>query len=299
MGRRALATAVPARDLDLEADLGAAERELAHAVAELEALRTRAAGTGRGDGSAAPGDGRAPGGSRDGPPPPGRGRAPSGRGIRRRPRRANDERASLEAELAGAREVAFRGRRGGSAGRPPAANVPASVRARPRPSTPPPTSGPSRRARRPRPCARSSTASRRGWRTRRRAASRGRPGEPAVAGSTRISTSIRRCEPLRRPPSPRRHVPTSSRPTAVPTLASERGSLAGHGTRGRSDRTRGRTRSTLSRGDRRGRWRDPRRGGPTRHDRRGPTAPRCAPPGCPTWLPASPSRLRCRRVGSR
>ena len=40
MGRRALATAVPARDLDLEADLGAAERELAHAVAELEALRT-------------------------------------------------------------------------------------------------------------------------------------------------------------------------------------------------------------------------------------------------------------------
>ena len=39
-GRRALATAVPARDLELEADLGAAERELAHAVAELEALRT-------------------------------------------------------------------------------------------------------------------------------------------------------------------------------------------------------------------------------------------------------------------
>ena len=39
-GRRALATAVPARDLDLEAELGAAERELAHAVAELEALRT-------------------------------------------------------------------------------------------------------------------------------------------------------------------------------------------------------------------------------------------------------------------
>jgi chromosome segregation protein len=39
-GRRALATAVPTRDLELEADLGAAERELAHAVAELEALRT-------------------------------------------------------------------------------------------------------------------------------------------------------------------------------------------------------------------------------------------------------------------
>src|SRR6185369_853571 len=33
-------TAVPARDLELEAELGAAERELAHAVAELEALRT-------------------------------------------------------------------------------------------------------------------------------------------------------------------------------------------------------------------------------------------------------------------
>ncbi len=39
-GRRALAAPVPARDLDLEAALGDAERELAHALAELGALRT-------------------------------------------------------------------------------------------------------------------------------------------------------------------------------------------------------------------------------------------------------------------
>ena len=39
-GRRALAAPVPARDLDLEAALGEAERELAHALAELGALRT-------------------------------------------------------------------------------------------------------------------------------------------------------------------------------------------------------------------------------------------------------------------
>ena len=30
-----------------------------------------------------------------------------------------------------------------------------------------------------------------------------------------------------------------------------------------------------------------------------PDGSSCAPPGCPTWLPASPSRLRCLRVGSR
>ncbi|HEV8402249.1 MAG TPA: chromosome segregation protein SMC [Candidatus Limnocylindrales bacterium] len=39
-GRRALAAPVPARDLDLEAALGDAERELAHALAELGALRS-------------------------------------------------------------------------------------------------------------------------------------------------------------------------------------------------------------------------------------------------------------------
>jgi chromosome segregation protein len=39
-GRRALAAPVPARDLDLEAALGEADRELAHALAELGALRT-------------------------------------------------------------------------------------------------------------------------------------------------------------------------------------------------------------------------------------------------------------------
>jgi chromosome segregation protein len=39
-GRRALAVPVPLRDIDLEAALGEAERELAHAVAELGALRT-------------------------------------------------------------------------------------------------------------------------------------------------------------------------------------------------------------------------------------------------------------------
>ncbi len=39
-GRRALAAPVPARDLDLEAVLGEAERELAHALAELGTLRT-------------------------------------------------------------------------------------------------------------------------------------------------------------------------------------------------------------------------------------------------------------------
>ncbi len=39
-GRRALAAPIPARDLDLEAALGEAERELAHALAELGALRT-------------------------------------------------------------------------------------------------------------------------------------------------------------------------------------------------------------------------------------------------------------------
>jgi chromosome segregation protein len=39
-GRRALAAQVPARDLDLEGALGEAERELAHALAELGALRT-------------------------------------------------------------------------------------------------------------------------------------------------------------------------------------------------------------------------------------------------------------------
>jgi chromosome segregation protein len=39
-GRRALAAPVPARDLDLEATLGEAERELAHALAELGTLRT-------------------------------------------------------------------------------------------------------------------------------------------------------------------------------------------------------------------------------------------------------------------
>ncbi len=40
VGRRALATQVPPRDLDLEAALGEAERELAHALTELGALRT-------------------------------------------------------------------------------------------------------------------------------------------------------------------------------------------------------------------------------------------------------------------
>jgi chromosome segregation protein len=40
VGRRALAAPVPARDLDLEAALGEAERELAHALAELGALRS-------------------------------------------------------------------------------------------------------------------------------------------------------------------------------------------------------------------------------------------------------------------
>ena len=39
-GRRAMAAPVPTRDLDLEAVLGEAERELAHALAELGALRT-------------------------------------------------------------------------------------------------------------------------------------------------------------------------------------------------------------------------------------------------------------------
>ncbi len=39
-GRRALAAPVPARDLELEAALGDAERELAHALAELGALRS-------------------------------------------------------------------------------------------------------------------------------------------------------------------------------------------------------------------------------------------------------------------
>ncbi len=39
-GRRALAAPVPARDLDLEAALGEADRELAHALAELGALRS-------------------------------------------------------------------------------------------------------------------------------------------------------------------------------------------------------------------------------------------------------------------
>ena len=39
-GRRALAGPVPPRDLDLEASLGEAERDLAHALAELDALRT-------------------------------------------------------------------------------------------------------------------------------------------------------------------------------------------------------------------------------------------------------------------
>jgi chromosome segregation protein len=39
-GRRALAAPVPTRDLDLEAVLGEAERELAHALAELGALRS-------------------------------------------------------------------------------------------------------------------------------------------------------------------------------------------------------------------------------------------------------------------
>ncbi len=39
-GRRALAAPIPPRDLDLEAALGEAERELAHALAELGALRS-------------------------------------------------------------------------------------------------------------------------------------------------------------------------------------------------------------------------------------------------------------------
>ena len=39
-GRRALAAPVPARDLDLEAALGEADRELAHALAELGTLRS-------------------------------------------------------------------------------------------------------------------------------------------------------------------------------------------------------------------------------------------------------------------
>jgi len=39
-GRRALAASVPPRDLDLEADLAEAERALAHALAELGALRS-------------------------------------------------------------------------------------------------------------------------------------------------------------------------------------------------------------------------------------------------------------------
>jgi chromosome segregation protein len=39
-GRRALAAPVPSRDLDVEAALGEAERDLAHALAELSALRT-------------------------------------------------------------------------------------------------------------------------------------------------------------------------------------------------------------------------------------------------------------------
>ncbi len=47
-GRRSLASPVPPRDLDLEGILGEAERELAHALAELAALRTTRQAKGEG-----------------------------------------------------------------------------------------------------------------------------------------------------------------------------------------------------------------------------------------------------------
>ena len=90
---------------------------------------------------------------------------------------------------------------------------------------PPPTSVPSRRARRPRLRARNSTRSRRDWPTRRRAGSLGRLAGPGAAGSTRISTSIRRLRAAAEAAlaeATRAYVVGAD---AVPTLAAERGSL--------------------------------------------------------------------------
>src|SRR4029078_3054636 len=95
---------VRACDIDRERDLGAAERDLAHAVAELEALRT--ARQAQGEEMAAL---RRATAARQATVETPRRRLAE---VERRAadesgqaERANSERASLEAELAGAREV--------------------------------------------------------------------------------------------------------------------------------------------------------------------------------------------------
>ena len=209
-------------------------------------------------------------------------------GRRRRP---TEQRAALEAELATVREelaAAIEAERGGG---DPAANAPASGRARPRPSMPPPTSVPSRRARSAA-SARAQLDVARGA-TRRRGDARDRSGGPPGRGPPPRRGSRRRsgaCEPPPRPPSPRRRAPTSSGPDAVPTLAAERGSLVVDGTRGAVREPSDARERRYPRGHRGGRWRDPRRRGPARHDRRRPPTPGPRRVAARTWRPASPSR---------
>ena len=223
-GRRALAAPVPPRDLDLEAVLGEAERELAHALAELGALRS--ARQAQGEELAALRRAAAA-------------RQAEAETARRRlaevERRATDEesqagiaterRLPLEAGLAEARarlaeaiaaEAAGGGPTREGSGARERRGRGACGRAR--------TGGRRERGRGRRPgtarCARRPSSPR-----RRRAGSRGPPGGPAVADSMRTSRSIRRCG---RPP--RRRLAEATRAyvvgaDAVRALATERGSL--------------------------------------------------------------------------
>ena len=189
--RRGLAQPVPEPDLALEAALADADRALAEGLAELGALR--AASRARGDELAA----RASRGGRPGRPRPrpraggwptsSAGPATRRRGRRRRPTRAAELEAALEAAASDARR-APRTRR--SARRSQRARRPGWRPTRPTASGAPRRSGRRRPAARwpPRPAGwrRSSSA----WPTRRRAASRRRPG--SVGGTARRRRAGRR-----------------------------------------------------------------------------------------------------------
>ena len=296
-GRRALAAPVPARDLDLEAALGEAERELADALAELGALRTATPGPGRGAGRAPPGSGGPPGRARDRAPSPRRGRAPSGRGSRAGGgghRTASGARDRARRRCATELTAAIEAERG------------AATRRETRPRASERDRGRARR--RPRACRRgervggvraraSSTRSRRDWPRRRRAGSLGRLAGPGVAGSTRISSSIRRCEPPPRPPWPRRRAPTSSAADAVRDARRRAWLARGRGAGGRCRDPRTPASAGSARPSRRPvAGRSTTRSGATRPASPGDSSP--APRGSRTWRPASPSRPTCRRAGS-
>ena len=214
-----MAAPVPTRDLDLEAVLGEAERELAHALAELGALRT--ASQAHGEELAALRRAAAA-------------RQAEIETARRRladiERRATEETEQAEA---GGRTPGNAGRPGWrrrgpawprrprrNARPPPVARRPANAPTGPMPSARPPMSGPSRRAPPRRLFRPDSMDSRRAWRRKSRVASRGPRDGPAAVVSMRTCRSIRRCGRPRRRRSPRPPAPTSS--PATPSRRSPR-----------------------------------------------------------------------------